>query len=297
MIHNVKNNLIIFRFNDIFTDMLISIFFHFKTMEAKKFCIIGIIIIIILSVYYVYLKKESFKKHEKFIYMSEDAKITPAGAIHADRIMTDQQLYGTDAENIRDHVKSQGAYNEPQWTGSFGPGMNDAKFNTLLENQAEVNAANRSHRNDELRTREELNALSKKINHAGDSSKYNIVNRAKQTPTKLKLSRGQKRGVIDAKYIPTRYRPKTVELVDTVIPIQGYDISEEKLDQQIYDESNKLSLGQMNVDNDVEPDDAFEIAKQFDIQTEDLENNIQNLEKFKTSRGMMIGGNDARYSL
>lgn len=207
-------------------------------METLTLCVIAgfvsitIIACIVLVVVVSIKSKEKFqprKNKEGFLLTTQPARISEVtGAITGQGIMTDQMVRTPMAE-ITKQVNSNGLVHD----GGISIGVNVGEgFDKVYQNQLDIQAVDDKAEGG-YQQREDLTEISKKIGTSTNNASFNLYSRGGSAPTKLLLAPNEVRCVIDESYLPERDKNRQIATVGTVIPMQGYDINIERLDQDI----------------------------------------------------------------
>ena len=169
---------------------------------------------------------------ETFLLTSQNAFIDPTtGAMKGPGIMTD----GMTLRSMKD------MWNEVKDTGftsdnsiSLGVGVGNG-FDKPYENQLAINDIAQTSDGTNYQSLENLDTISKKIGSNQNNANNNLYTRAGSKPTKMVIEPNGIRGVIDAKYLPDRDKNYQIATVNTVVPVQGYDVNIERLGEYLID--------------------------------------------------------------
>ena len=193
------------------------------------FCgVLGVIMLIVLSL----AASGKLDKKEGFLLTSQGAFIDPTtGAMKGPGIMTN----GFTRRNMDD------MWNEVGKTGftsdkpiSLGVGAGNG-FDKPYENQLAINDITKGTDGTNYQSLENLDEISKKIGSNQNNANNNLYTRAGSRPTKMIIEPNGIRGVIDAKYLPDRDKNYQIATVNTVVPVQGYDVNIERLGEYLID--------------------------------------------------------------
>ena len=177
---------------------------------------------------------------EKFTHIV-NGKVDPyTGAIYGRAIYTDQLTDGpaTDLKDVivnSDGTVSSGAKELGATTGNG--------FDALQQNQTELYEIEKQSV-DGVKSKEDMLEISKKTLSSSNNANYNLFNRAGTRPTKLKNDQYGFCAIIDKKYVPYRNRNSQISNVGSAVLVQGYDISEERIGDEL--ENYSFSASQKN---------------------------------------------------
>lgn len=177
---------------------------------------------------------------EKFTHIV-NGKVDPyTGAIYGRAIYTDQLTDGpaTDLKDVivnSDGTVSSGA---KELGATSGNG-----FDALQQNQTELYEIEKQSV-DGVKSKEDMLEISKKTLSSSNNANYNLFNRAGTRPTKLKNDQYGFCAIIDKKYVPYRNRNSQISNVGSAVLVQGYDISEERIGDEL--ENYSFSASQKN---------------------------------------------------
>ena len=170
-----------------------------------------------------------------------NGKVDPyTGAIYGRAIYTDQLTDGpaTDLKDVivnSDGTVSSGAKELGATTGNG--------FDALQQNQTELYEIEKQSV-DGVKSKEDMLEISKKTLSSSNNANYNLFNRAGTRPTKLKNDQYGFCAIIDKKYVPYRNRNSQISNVGYAVLVQGYDISEERIGDEL--ENYSFSASQKN---------------------------------------------------
>ena len=117
---------------------------------------------------------------------------------------------------------------------SLGVGAGNG-FDKPYENQLAINDITKSTDGTNYQSLENLDEISKKIGSNQNNANNNLYTRAGSKPTKMIIEPNGIRGVIDAKYLPDRDKNYQIATVNSVVPVQGYDVNIERLGEYLID--------------------------------------------------------------
>ena len=193
----------------------------------------GLILIAVIA--YALVKQSPCQcgdKKEGFITTTQGAYIDPAThALKGPGIMTD----GMTRRNISemwDEVAKTGYTSDRPISLGVGPGNG---FDKPYENQLAIGDITRGSDGTNYQSIENLDQISKKIGSNQNNANNNLYTRAGSKPTKMIIEPNGIRGVIDAKYLPDRDKNYQIATVNTVVPVQGYDVNVERLGEYLID--------------------------------------------------------------
>lgn len=250
--------------------------------------IIAIIIIVISVVNLVKISKE--EKKEGFFNSAGGALVTPESkAIVGNRILTDQMVYNQDSSELLNDIKKNPYY---AINGTLGATKTNT-FDKLLQNQLEIQSIN--NKNDgNVMSEAQMKEINKKITSSADSSNYNVFNRAGAKNVKFNVAPSETRAVIDAKYLGERDRNHQISSVRRVIPVQGFDISVDRIPIMMSEQlrgqlgTNKALNKKYRNGESALKNSNFEIVENVDNPSE---NTKESFEKYRGSKGLMVNGN------
>lgn len=168
---------------------------------------------------------------EGFLLTSQQAYVSPeTGAIKGPGIMTNG-MTRTSLDTLVDSVSKTGFASDN--TISLGVGSGDG-FDTAYQSQQDIQAID-DRAVEGYQSIEDLDTISRKITSTTNNANNNMFTRAGSKPTKMIIEPNGIRGVIDEKYLNERDKNHQIATVQTVIPIQGYDVNIERLGEYLTD--------------------------------------------------------------
>ena len=204
---------------------------------------IGVAIIIGIIVYFTVIQKPEpgdaefgapvqNKDKEGFLLTSQNAFIDgTTGAMKGPGIMTD----GMTRRSLKDmwgEVADSGFTSDKSISLGVGPGNG---FDDPYQNHLDIASITSQNADGNYQSNENLDAVSRKIASNQSNSNNNLYTRAGSKPTKMIIEPNGIRGVIDAKYLPDRDKNYQIATVNTVVPVQGYDVNIERIGEYLTD--------------------------------------------------------------
>lgn len=178
------------------------------------------------------ITKMSGNKKEGFLLTSQGAYIDPAtNAMKGPGIMTNGMTRRPMNEMWNEVGKTGFTSDKPISLG-VGPGNG---FDKPYSNQLAINDITRGTDGTNYQSLDNLDEISKKIGSNQNNANNNLYTRAGSKPTKMIIEPNGIRGVIDAKYLPDRDKNYQIATVNTVVPVQGYDVNVERLGEYLID--------------------------------------------------------------
>ena len=163
---------------------------------------------------------------------TQGAYIDPAtNAMKGPGIMTDGMTRRS-MSDMWDEVDKKGFTSDQPISLGVGPGNG---FDKPYSNQLAINDITRGTDGTNYQSLENLDEISKKIGSNQNNANNNLYTRAGAKPTKMIIEPNGIRGVIDAKYLPDRDKNYQIATVNTVVPVQGYDVNVERLGEYLID--------------------------------------------------------------
>lgn len=194
---------------------------------AAGICVVAVIVIIVVLV-----NKHKKASTEGFLLTSQNAYLDPTtGAMKGPGIMTDGMTRRS-MKDMWDEVGKSGFTSDKEISLGVGPGNG---FDKPYENQLAINDITRTSDGTNYQSLENLDAISKKIGSNQNNANNNLYTRAGSKPTKMIIEPNGIRGVIDAKYLPDRDKNYQIATVNTVVPVQGYDVNIERIGEYLID--------------------------------------------------------------
>lgn len=168
---------------------------------------------------------------EGFLLTSQNAYVSPVtGAIKGPGIMTDG-MTRMNLDEMSKRVNSNGFVSDGAI--SLGVGVGNG-FDKVYDNQLEIQNIDDKNVGG-YQSIDDLDQISRKIASNNNNANNNIFTRAGSKPTKMVIEPNGIRGVIDEKYLPDRDKNHQIATVQTVVPIQGYDVNIERIGEYLTD--------------------------------------------------------------
>ena len=213
-------------------------------MNPGNYLLLAILMVVIIVILLIKLSSYSVsddecddddvkktKQKEGFLLTSQNAYISPVtGAIKGPGIMTDG-MTRMSFDDINKQVAETGFASDG--STSLGVGVGDG-FAKVYDSQLEIQKIDDKSTNG-YQSFEDLDQISRRIASNNNNSNNNMYTRAGSRPTKMIIENNGIRGVIDEKYLPDRDKNHQIATVQTVVPIQGYDINIERLGEYLTD--------------------------------------------------------------
>lgn len=202
-------------------------------MGTDTYLLIGIILLLLILLLTRSSSDDSNEKTEKegFLLTSQNAYVSPeTGAIKGPGIMTNG-MTRMPLDEITKRVNSNGFVSDDAI--SLGVDAGDG-FDKVYGNHLEIQNIDDRNVNG-YQSIEDLDQISRRIASNGNNGNHNLYTRAGSKPTKMVIEQNGIRGVIDEKYLPDRDKNHKIATVQTVIPIQGYDVNIERLGEYLTD--------------------------------------------------------------
>lgn len=196
------------------------------------FIIGGVAVIVVIIVIVALAASGKLGKKEGFLLTSQGAYVDPTtGAMKGPGIMTNGMTRRPMGE-MWDEVAKTGFTSDKPISLGVGPGNG---FDKPYENQLAINDITRGTDGTNYQSLDNLDEISKKIGSNQNNANNNLYTRAGSKPTKMIIEPNGIRGVIDAKYLPDRDKNYQIATVNTVVPVQGYDVNIERLGEYLID--------------------------------------------------------------
>lgn len=156
------------------------------------------------------------------VYVDDATKAIKGGPIYTNSLtnMSEEQLY---------EQASKGFVHDGQ---VIGVGIADG-FDAPYNSQLEIERIRSRLQPGDAQTNTEMAQISRNINASADNATHAFFTRAGAGPTKLVVNTNEIRCVIPDKYIPERDKSRQVAVVGGIIPVQGYDVRVERLDEDL----------------------------------------------------------------
>ena len=208
-------------------------------MDSGSYLLLGVIILIIIIILLTKLSStkendtsnDESNNKEGFLLTSQNAYVSPVtGAIKGPGIMTNG-MTRMNLDDISKRVNANGFVSDGAI--SLGVGVGNG-FDKLYDNQLEIQQIDNKNVGG-YQSIDDLDQISRKIASNNNNANNNIFTRAGSKPTKMVIEPNGIRGVIDEKYLPDRDKNHQIATVQTVVPIQGYDINIERIGEYLTD--------------------------------------------------------------
>lgn len=191
------------------------------------------IVIIIFLLMSLSSTKESDNSNDKegFLLTTQNAYVSPVtGAIKGPGIMTDG-MTRMNLDDVSKRVNSNGFVSDGAISLGVGTGNG---FDKVYDNQLEIQNIDDKNVGG-YQSINDLDQISRKIASNSNNANNNIFTRAGSKPTKMIIEPNGIRGVIDEKYLPDRDKNHQIATVQTVVPVQGYDVNIERIGEYLTD--------------------------------------------------------------
>ena len=208
-------------------------------MDSTNYLLLAVVMIAIIIILLMRLSstKENdnsnsdLNNKEGFLLTSQNAYVSPVtGAIKGPGIMTDG-MTRMNLGDISKRVNSNGFVSDGAISLGVGAGNG---FDKVYDNQLEIQSIDDKNVGG-YQSINDLDQISRKIASNGNNANNNIFTRAGSKPTKMIIEPNGIRGVIDEKYLPDRDKNHQIATVQTVVPIQGYDVNVERIGEYLTD--------------------------------------------------------------
>jgi hypothetical protein len=171
------------------------------------------------------------RSKEDFLATPNGAKIDPTtGALKGIGMITDGMLTKNWVDIEKEIYGSGIGFDGKRTIGvtSTDDGLDKAynNFKELLDIDAQAGNG--------VRTPEDTKEMSKRLAVA-NNAQTNLFTRGANFPTKMILAPNEIRGVIDERYLPERDKNRQLAVVNTIVPIPGFDISIDRLGVNLMD--------------------------------------------------------------
>ena len=247
--------------------------------------LIALIATIVIIIYLVYTCEEKPKEEKKegFFNAAGGAFLDPnsPGVAKGNIILSDGMMLPDDYKNFESDIKNDMYY---ATKADFGAVKNNKNFNTLMANQNEIQAINNKN-NGAVMSQSDMKSINQKILSAANNSKFNLFDRAGDRNVKLHIDPSGTRAVIDGDYLGDRDKNYTIDVVRRVIKVPTFDMSIDRIPQQMTGPSGMLGSNKRS-----KPIDSAASLKDGTA-THIVESESGNLESFRTARGYMVHGN------
>ena len=208
-------------------------------MDSTNYLLLAIVMVAIIIILLMRLSstKENdnsnsdLNNKEGFLLTSQNAYVSPVtGAIKGPGIMTDG-MTRMNLDDISKRVNANGFVSDGAISLGVGTGNG---FDKVYDNQLEIQSIDDKNVGG-YQSINDLDQISRKIASNGNNANNNIFTRAGSKPTKMIIEPNGIRGVIDEKYLPDRDKNHQIATVQTVVPIQGYDVNIERIGEYLTD--------------------------------------------------------------
>lgn len=204
-------------------------------MDSDKRLLLEILVfIVIIVIILVIIKREDIlpsKDKEGFVLTSQNAYVSPTtGAIKGPGIMTDG-MTRMPIDNMQKLVNSNGFVSDNAISLGVSAGNG---FDKVYDNQLDIQSIDDKNVGG-YQSISDLDQISRKIASSSNNANNNMYSRAGSKPTKMIIEPNGIRGVIDEKYLPDRDKNHQIATVQTIVPIQGYDVNIERLGENLID--------------------------------------------------------------
>lgn len=241
------------------------------------------LIIIIICI----IKREKFApKKEGFFSSSGGSYVDPqTNVIRGNNLFTNHMNTATTPSELIDNVKENQYYAE---SGDLGATANTTGLNKLMSNQVQINNINKRNDN-KVMTESDMRAISKKIMSSAGNERGSAYNRAGTIMTNLDVRPGRIAATINRDYIGGRNKDHTVSVVKAVVPVQGYNISIDRIPEQM------TANGQLNfMSNKISKNKFARVPSEAAARDSELYRDTEKEEGFKkTTGGYLIKNNTA----
>ena len=204
-------------------------------MDSNYYLLLAVVMIAVIILLLMRLSSpkgsdESGNK-EGFLLTSQNAYVSPVtGAIKGPGIMTDG-MTRMNLDDVAKRVNSNGFVSDGAISLGVGTGNG---FDQVYDNQLEIQNIDDKNVGG-YQTINDLDQISRKIASGNNNANNNMYTRAGSKPTKMIIEPNGIRGVIDEKYLPDRDKNHQIATVQTVVPVQGYDVNIERIGEYLTD--------------------------------------------------------------
>lgn len=255
--------------------------------------LIALIATIVLIIYLVTCTKStSEKKKEGFFNAAGGAYVDEnTGVIKGNILLSDGQLYGQgQATSLLNDVRDDQYY---AVEGDFGAKKNKNNFNSLMENQLAIQNIN--NKNDgNVMSQSDMRDINKRILSAANNSKFNLFDRAGDKAIEFSVQPSGTVAVIDGDYLGERDRNNRVVAARRVIPVKAFDMSIDRIPQQMTGPSGILGTNKKSKPKDssaaLKGGQASQILDAVLPSSSDSDVK-KNFEQFRASGGILVHGN------
>lgn len=208
-------------------------------MDSTNYFILAVVMVAIIIVLLLRLSStkdsnnsnDDLNDKEGFLLTSQNAYVSPVtGAIKGPGIMTDG-MTRMNLDDVSKRVNANGFVSDGAISLGVGTGNG---FDKVYDNQLEIQSIDDKNVGG-YQSIDDLDQISRKIASNSNNANNNIFTRAGSKPTKMIIEPNGIRGVIDEKYLPDRDKNHQIATVQTVVPVQGYDVNIERLGEYLTD--------------------------------------------------------------
>lgn len=204
-----------------------------------------VIIAILLVVLYIITSKHEVEpiRREGFFNAAGGAYVDDnTNTIKGNMILTDQMVFGKDANELLDDVRKDHYYAEE---GTLGATKNSSGFDRLLSNQLAIQNIN-NRNNGNVMSQSDMREINKKMISSANNSNFNLFDRSGSKNIRFSVEPSGTRAVIDGDFLGDRDKNHDVTSVRRLIPVKGFNMDIERIPQQMI--LQKRALG-TNKDN------------------------------------------------
>lgn len=244
----------------------------------------GIILltIIIVCVVCIPKKTEPFYNTANGAFVDENTK-----AIRGNNIFSNHMMKAATPEEMLDNVRNDAYYAE---TGDLGAIANTTGVDKLMANQVEINNINRKNGSN-IMSESDMRAISKKIMSSAGNQIGSPYNRAGEVLTELDVAPNRVMGIVNENFIGGRQKNYRVSVVKSVVPVKGFDISIDRLPEQMSSFSSTSFAA-----NKYSKNNNKRLPSEASMKNTELVNyDNKDAEGFKTVSGGYLVKNNTRY--
>lgn len=229
-------------------------------------------------------RKEGFFNAANGAYVDEKT-----GIIRGNNIFSDHMTVAKSPQDLLKEVKNNQYYAE---TGDLGAVINTDNINKLMANQVEINKINKDNTNGVM-SEAELGLIDKKMKGSAGNQLGSMYNRAGAVLTELDVAPGRIIGVVDRDYIPDRDKSHRVYVTKAAVPVQGFDISMDRIPIQM---SQGMFKKSSFAANKFSKNQTAKLPSEASMASEELVNyENQDKEGFKKITGGYLTKHNTRY--
>lgn len=175
--------------------------------------------------------EESAGEEKEGFTLATDAYVDPiTGVIKGNRVMT-TGFSRSDPQGYVDSVKENGSINDTM-SGDLNLIDNESNLDKAYVQQQEIYST--IPQDSELITHADQQKIARTA-QPGSNKEFNLFARSGGKNLNMNINPLGVKAVIDEKYIPERDRHGNLEVVGTVIPVQGFDINIERMSETYKD--------------------------------------------------------------